>query len=327
MNRREFIALLGGAAAWLLVARAQQPALPVIGWLSGRNAETDARVFLPVFRQALNMHGFAEGRNLTIEYRYAEGQFDRVPSLIADLVNRPVAAVVTVGSDSGQGVPKLKAATTTIPIVFNTGLDPVAAGFVASLGRPGGNVTGVTSFLGQLGAKRLGLLRELAPGAATIAVLRNPLTPGAELADVQDAARAFGQEVKVLYASAADELATVLASLPRIGADALLVTTNPFFFIRANEIITYAARHAVPALYFRREFAAAGGLMSYGSNADEGYRIIGDYVARILRGTKPSDLPVQQPTKFELVINLRTARALGLVVPPTLLARADEVIE
>jgi putative ABC transport system substrate-binding protein len=326
MRRRQFIAGVGSAAALPLVARAQQAALPVIGWLSGRNAETDA-LLLPAFRQGLNVHGYVENRNLTIEYRYAEGQFDRVPALIADLVNRPVAAIVTVGSDPGQGVPRLKVATTSIPIVFNTGLDPVAVGFVASLGRPGGNVTGVTSFLYQLGTKRLGLLRELAPSAATIAVLRNPLSPSAELAEVQDAARALGQNVKVLSASTAYELATVLASLPLIGADALLVTTNPFFFIRANEIITYAARHAVPALYFRREFAAAGGLMSYGSNADESYRIMGDYVGRILKGTKPSDLPVQQPTKFELVINLRTARALGLVVPTTLLARADEVIE
>ena len=220
-----------------------------------------------------------------------------------------------------------KEVTTTIPIIFNTGNDPVAIGLVRSLSRPGGNVTGVTSFFSQLGPKRLGLLRELAPRAATIAVLTNPAGSGIELKEVQDAARGLGQEVKVLSAGTGSELAAALASLPRIGIDGLLVTTDPFFFVRASEIIGYAARYAVPGLYFRREFAAAGGLMSYGSNPDDSYRVMGDYAGRILGGAKPGDLPVQQPTKFELVLNLRTARALGLTVPPTLLASADEAIE
>jgi putative ABC transport system substrate-binding protein len=326
MKRRQFITLLGGAATWPLAARAQQRATPVVGYLSGRNAETDALV-LPAFRQGLNMHGYIEGRNLTIEYRYAAGQIDRFPSLIADLVKRPVAAIVVVGSEGGQGVSMLKAATTTIPIVFNAGNDPVAMGYVASLGRPGGNVTGVTSFFSLLGPKRLSLLGDLAPHAATIAILTNPTGTGAELIDLLDAARTIGLEVKVLNASTADELATALASLPQIGADALLVTTSPFFFVRADEIIAYAARQALPALYFRREFAAVGGLMSYGSDPNDSYRIIGDYTGRILNGANPGDLPVQQPTKFELVINLRTARALGLTVPLPLLGTADEVIE
>jgi putative ABC transport system substrate-binding protein len=327
IRRREFITLLGGAATvWPLAARAQQAALPVIGWLSGRNAETDA-LLLPTFRQGLNLHGYAEGRNVTIEYRYAAGQFDRLPSLAADLVNRSVAAIVAVASDGHQGLSMLKAATSTIPIVFGTGADPVAMGYVASLSRPGGNLTGVTSFFSQLGPKRLGLLRELAPGARTIAVLVNPAGTGTELADVQKAARALSQQVKVLNASTGDELATALASLPQIGAGGLLVTTDPFFFVRANEIIAYTARHAVPALYFRREFASAGGLMSYGSNPDEFYRILGDYAGRILKGAKPGDLPVQQLTSFELVINLRTVRVIGLTVPTTLLASADVVIE
>jgi putative tryptophan/tyrosine transport system substrate-binding protein len=232
IKRRQFIAGLGSAAAWPVVARAQQPAVPVIGWLSGRNAETDA-LLLPAFRQGLNMHGYVESQNLTIEYRYAEGQFDRVPSLIADLVNRPVAAIVTVGSDPGQGVPRLKVATTTIPIVFNTGLDPVAVGFVASLGRPGGNVTGVTSFLYQLGTKRLGLLRELAPSAATIAVLRNPLSPSAELAEVQDAARALGQSCPSAppmnwrpYLRAYPALGSMHSSLPPIRSSSYAPTKS-----------------------------------------------------------------------------------------------------
>ena len=327
MNRRDVIALLGGAAAgWPFAARAQQTGVPVIGWLSGRTAETDALV-LPAFRQGLNTHGYVEGRNVTVEYRYAGGQFDRLPALAADLVNRSVAVIVGVGSGGGQGARLLKAATTTIPILFNTGNDPVATGLVSSLSRPGGNITGVTSFFSLLGSKRLGLLRELAPGATTIAVLANPASIDTELTDVREAARALGQEVNVLSAGTGGELATVLASLPRIRADALLVTTNPFFFVRANEIIAYAARHGVPALYFRREFAAAGGLMSYGSNPEDSYRIVGDYAGRILKGAKPGDLPVQQPTKFELVLNLRTARVLGIAVPPTLLASADEVIE
>jgi putative ABC transport system substrate-binding protein len=322
IRRREFISLLGGAAVWPLAARGQK--MSVIGYLSGRNAETEALV-LPAFRQGLKIHGYLEGQNLTIEYRYADGQFARFPSLIADLLDRPVSAIVAVGAD--QAIVRLISATKTIPIVFNTGGDPIARGYVTSLGRPGGNATGVTSFFTLLGPKRLGLLRELVPGAATIAVLVNPAGPVGELAELQNAALALGQTIKVLNASTANELASVLGSLPAIGADALLVTTSPFFFIRANEIITYATRYAVPALYFRREFATAGGVMSYGSNPNEGYRILGDYAGRILKGAKPSDLPVQQPTQYELVINLRTARALGLTIPATLLAAANEVIE
>jgi putative ABC transport system substrate-binding protein len=327
MKRREFITVLGGVAAgYPIVARAQQSGVPVIGWLSGRNAETDA-LLLPAFRQGLSMHGYVEGRNVLVEYRYAGGQSDRLPSLVAELVNQQAAAIIAVGTGNAESVRMLKEPATTIPIVFNIGFDPVAGGLVASLNRPGGNMTGVTNFFHLLGPKRLGLLRELAPNATTIAVLVNPKGPDTELANVQEAARTVGVGVKVLSASTGGELATALASLPQIGADGLLVTTNPFFFVRASEIIAYASRHAVPALYFRREFAAAGGLMSYGSNPNDSNRILGDYAGRILKGAKPTDLPVQQPTKFELVLNLRTARALNLTVPPILIASADDVIE
>jgi putative ABC transport system substrate-binding protein len=327
MQRRNFITLLGSAAAWPIAAHAQQPAMPVIGWLSGRSAETDALV-LPAFRHGLDMHGYVEGRNITIDYRYAAGRYDLFPSLVTEFVNRHAAAIVAVGISGARGEPILKADTPNIPIIFGTAIDPVAGGLVPNINRPGGNATGVTSYFSLLGPKRLGLLRELVPGAKTIAVLVNPTrSDSVELTDVQEAARGLGQELKILNAATASELAAALASLPQIGAGALLVTTDPLFFARATEIIAYAARYAVPALYHRREFAAAGGLMSYGSNPDDNYRIIGDYTGRILKGEKPGDLPVQQPTKFELVINLRTARLLGLTVPTTLLASADEVIE
>ena len=328
MRRREFITLLGGAtAAWPLVARAQQPAMPVIGWLSGRNSETDALI-LPTFRQGLNAQGYVEGRNVTVEYRFADGQYDRLPALASDLVRRPVAVIVSVAATDLM-TRAVQAASTTIPIVFVTGGDPVESGLVPSLNRPGGNMTGVTSFSRELVQKRLGLLHELLPRAATIAVLVNPTdaTVVSETTGVPEAAHVLGLQTKILNASTERDLDAAFASFAQMRADALLVTSDPFFFSRADQIIALAARHALPGLYVRREFANAGGLMSYGSKADDNYRVLGEYAGRILKGEKPADLPVMQPTRFELVINLTTARALGITVPVTLITISDEVIE
>jgi putative ABC transport system substrate-binding protein len=327
MKRREFIGLLAGtAAAWPLAARAQQPATPVVGFLSSRSPDTDAEL-LTAFRQGLNESGFVDGRNVAIEYGWAHGRYDRLPTLAAELVKKPVAVLVSTGGSVSALV--AKAATKTIPIVFTTGDDPVKIGLVDSLNRPGGNVTGITTSFIEGAPKRVGLLHELIPNASAIALLVNPNNPttDTEISGVQAAARVIGQHVEVLNAATDRDLDTIFASLDRKRVDALLIATDPFFYTRAHQLVALAARQAIPSLYFRREFAVAGGLIAYGSNFVESFRIVGVYAGRILKGTKPGDLPVQQPTKFELVINLKTAKALGLDIPPTLIARADEVIE
>jgi putative ABC transport system substrate-binding protein len=325
MRRRDFIALVGGAAAWPLAARAQQPSMPVIGLLSARSPAIDTPL-ITVMRQGLNEIGFAEGRNVAIDYRWSDGQFDRLPSLAADLVRRQVAVIVTVGGETAAIA--AKEATTTIPIVFIAGADPVRSGLVSSLHRPGGNITGVSAFQVELEPKNLELLRELRPNAATMAVLINPKFEGERRAkNMEAAARSLGYGVTILEASTIGEIEAAFARLVQMHADALFITIDPFFFNRAVQLVVLPTRHAIPTLYSRREFVVAGGLMSYGSNADETYRVLGVYTGRILKGEKPGDLPVQLPTKFELVINLSTARALGIDMPPALLARADEVIE
>jgi putative tryptophan/tyrosine transport system substrate-binding protein len=326
-RRREFITLLGGAAAWPLVARAQQRAVPVIGLLSSRSPAVDMPL-IAVLRQALNETGLVEGQNVTLDYRWAEGQYDRLGGLARDLVRQQAAVIVTIGGDASALA--AKAATATIPIVFATGSDPVRTGLVTNLHRPGGNITGVSTFLAETEPKRLELLRELRPHATTTAVLVNPgAIPRAEiqLNDIQTAARSVGQEINILNASTIRDIDAAFAKLVQMRADALLVATDAFFFTRAPQLVVLAARHAIPTVYFRREFAAAGGLMSYAANSNESYRLLGVYAGRLLKGEKPGDLPIQRSTKFELVINVSTARALGLEVPPTLLARADEVIE
>ena len=327
MRRRQFITLLGGAAAgWPLAAHAQQQQLPVIGILSSRSRATDA-LLLAVIRQGLNDTGFVEGRNVSIEYRWAEGDYNRLAALAADLVGRKVAVIVTIGGDVAALA--AKAATTTLPVVFTVATDPVRSGLVSSLHRPGGNLTGHSGFLTEVQPKRLGLLRELRPDATSIGVLVNPNVAyiDAQLNDIRSSAASIGREIVILNASTIAEIDAAFATLRQMRTDVLSVAVDPFFFDRASQIVVLAARHAMPALYFRREFAAVGGLMSYGSNAAEGYRVLGVYAGRILKGEKPGDLPIQLPTKFELVINLSTARALALEVPPSLLAHADEVIE
>jgi putative ABC transport system substrate-binding protein len=327
MRRRDFLPLLGGAAAWPLVARAQKTAVPVVGYLSSRSSDTDARL-LVAFRQGLSEHGFVEGRNVAVEYRYAESQFDRLPSLIADLVRRQAAVIVTTGSV--QGGLAAKAATTTIPIVFTTSGDPVKEGLVDSFNHPGGNLTGVTTSFGEAAPKRLGFLREISPKPAMIGVLVNPnspMTTANETNQMHTAARSVGQRIEILQAGSQRDIDAIFASLTARQVDALLVASDPLFVTHADQLVALAARHAMPTLYPRREFAEAGGLMSYGSKLADSLRVVGVYVGRILKGEKPGDLPVQQPTKFELVINLKTAKALRLDIPPSLLAIADEVIE
>jgi putative ABC transport system substrate-binding protein len=325
-NRREFITLLGGAAAWPVAARGQEPAVPVIGLLSPRSPAVDAPL-IAVIRQGLSDVGFVEGRNVVFDYRWADGRYDRLTALAADLVRRPVAVIVAIGGDTSA--PAAKAATSSIPIVFIGAADPVRIGLVTSLHHPGGNITGVSSFLVEVEPKKLGLLRELRPRAATIAVLVNPNFPNAErqVSDIETAASSVGQKIDILKAESIGAIDAAFAKLAQIHTDALLVAADSLFFNRAAQLVVLAARHAIPTLYFRREFTASGGLMSYGSNADEHYRVTGVYAGRILKGEKPGDLPVQLPTKYELVINLSTARTLNIEVPPTLLARADEVIE
>jgi putative tryptophan/tyrosine transport system substrate-binding protein len=325
MNRRDFIALLSGPVAWPLAARAQQPAMPMIGLLGGSSL-ADRRPHLAVFRQALAEAGYVERQNVAIEYRWAEGQYDRLPALAADLVRRHVTMIVAADGPSALAA---KSATTAIPIVFNTGIDPVQVGLITSLARPSGNLTGVNLIAGPLQAKQLGLLHELVPAAKTIAVLVNPNNANAErdAATVQDAARAIGVHILVARAVAESDFETVFATLARERAGALLVNSDVFFTSRRNQILALAARHALPVMSAWREFPLAGGLISYGPSISAAYRQIGAYTAKILNGAKPADLPVVQPTTFELVINLKTAKALGLDVPLHLEQLADEVIE
>jgi putative tryptophan/tyrosine transport system substrate-binding protein len=323
MNRRDFITLFSGAAAaWPLAARAQQSApMPVIGYFSSQSRDYDAPR-LAALRRSLSEAGYVEGTNVAIEYRWAEGNYDRLAAQAAEFVRRR-AAVIFAGSLPAALA--AKAATTTIPIVFVMGADPVKLGVVASLNQPGGNVTGVTQFYGALGGKRLEFIRELVPQASIIAVLTNPRNPNSEdhLADVRAAAQAMGQRILVFPVSAASEIEPAFASLVRQGANAVLVADDPFFSTRRDQIVAQAASRAMPTIYYTREFAEAGGLINPIAN----YLQAAAYVARILKGTAPADLPVQQPTKFELVINLKTAKTLGLTVPLTLQAAADEVIE
>jgi putative ABC transport system substrate-binding protein len=326
MRRRAFIALLGSAVASPLAARAQQPAPPVIGVLSSRSLG-DSVEMLAAFRQGLSELGFFEHQNVAIEYRWADGQYDRLPAFAADLVHRQVSVILAVGS-----VPSplaAKAATATIPIVFVVGGDPIKFGLVPSLSRPGGNVTGVTVMSGTLTVKRLELLRELVPSAGVIACLVNPNSPEAQtqLEDIQAAAHTIGQEILTLNAANESEIDAAFAKVVAQRAGALLVGNDALFVLRREQIVTLAARHAVPAMYFLREFVTAGGLASYGTGLNDAYRQVGNYIGKILKGSKPADLPVQQTAKIELVINLRTAQALGLALPLALLGRADEVIE
>ena len=328
MRRREFITLLsGGAAAWPLAARAQQPGMPVIGFLGSSSPDLFARP-LSAFRQGLNETGYIEGRNVTIEYRWADGQNDRLPALAADLVRRQVKVIAAPGSTPAALA--AKAATATIPVIFQVGTDPVAAGLVASLARPAGNVTGVTNINTELVPKRLELLRELIPTANIIALLVNPTSPFITESiskDMQSAARALGLQLHILNASTEHDFDTVFATLAQLRADVLVIAPDAMFISRSERLGALTLRHAVPAVTQFREFAAAGGLMSYGGSFTEPTRLVGVYTGRALKGEKPADLPVMQATKVELVINLKTAKALGINVPNTLIGRADEVIE
>ena len=326
MRRRAFIAALGGAAAWPLAARAQQPAMPIVGFLDSRSPEALVDR-LRAFRQGLKDTGYVEGENVTIIYRWADNQPDRLPVLAAELVHRPVAVIAS----SGGLTPVLaaKATTTTIPIAFLSADDPVRRGLVASLARPGGNLTGINFLNNELGTKQLELLRELVPTTARVALLLNPANPtGAEVTnDVESAARALGVQIQVVHASTSREIDAAFASFVRERPDALFVISDPFFNARRVQLALLAGRHGVPAIYSGREYAEAGGLISYGSDIADAYRQLGVYAGRILKGAKPADMPVVQSTKFELVINAQTARMLDLAVSPSLLARADEVIE
>jgi putative tryptophan/tyrosine transport system substrate-binding protein len=332
MMRREFITLLGGAAAsWPLAAGAQQPAMPIIGWVSSTQSgvaatDREQQRRARTFHQGLRETGYVDGQNVTIEYRGADGQYDRLPGLVRDLVQRQVTIIVAGGIPAALAA---KATTTTIPLVFYVGGDPVELGLVGSLNRPGGNLTGVTVPNAELGPKRLELLHELAPAATTIALLVNPTNRNAEAVstDLQAAARKLGLQLHILRASTDRELDTVFATLAQLRAGGLVISPDGFFVSQSEQLAALTVRHAVPAIFQFREFAAAGGLMSYGASAEDAWRLIGTYAGRILKGEKPADLPVQQPTKYELVINLKTSKALGLTVPLIMQMTADEVIE
>jgi putative ABC transport system substrate-binding protein len=327
MRRRDFIAGLWSiTAAWPLATRAQQPAMPVIGFMSGRSPQDSAHL-VSAFRQGVAETGLVEGQTVTIEYRWALGDYDRLAALAADLVSRKITVLVAVGGDVSALA--AKNATATIPVVFGMGSDPVKAGLVASFNRPGGNATGFTLWTNEMESKRLGLLRDIVPGAELIGILVNPKFPASvqELGDLDLAAKGVGQRLFVVPANNDAELDAALTSLGQQRVAAVLVTAAPFFDTRLERIVSFTAQNRLPAIYQFREYAVAGGLISYGPNIVESYRGAGDYAGRILKGEKPADLPVLQPTKFDFVINLKTAKALGLTVPPTLLAEAGEVIE
>jgi len=327
MRRREFITLVGGAAAaWPLVARAQQPAMPVIGFLSGTSSKGYAP-YLAAFREGLREGGFVEGQNVTIEYRWADDHYERLPELAADLVTRRVALIAAAGGSPAALA--AKSATTTIPIVFQIGVDPVKAGLVSSLNQPGGNITGFANLALEVGPKRLELLHRLVPNATNIAVLVNPARSNveAEIKDMQSAANKLGLQLNVLYASTERDFDKVFATSVQLRAGGVVISGDPFFNTRSEELAAMAIHYMVPAIYQFHEFAAAGGLVSYGSSIKNTHREAGIYTARILKGEKPADLPVQEPSKVELIINLKTAKTLGLEIPPSILTSADEVIE
>jgi putative ABC transport system substrate-binding protein len=326
VRRRSFITLLGGAAVWPLAARAQQRAMPVIGLLDSTSPDVHTNL-LRSFRQGLNETGFVEGSNVAIEYRWSDGQYGRLPELAADLAHREVSVITTI--DGSASALAAKAATSTIPVIFRIGADPVALGLVASLNRPGGNVTGVTSLTVEVGPKRLEVLHQLVPTATVMALLLNPTSPFAETLtrDLQAAARMLGLRIHVLNASTDGDITSAFAQLLQLRTAGLVIGSDVFFNSRSQQLAARTVRHAMPAVYQYREFVAAGGLMSYGGSLEDSYRLAGIYTGRVLKGEKPADLPIQQSTKVELFINLKTAKALGLEVPPTLLARADEVIE
>jgi putative ABC transport system substrate-binding protein len=325
MKRREFITLLGGAAAWPLAARAQQPATPVIGFLSSSSSPVTTKR-IASFSQGLSEMGYVAGRDVMIEPRLAEGQYDRLPALAADLVTRQVNLIAALAPPAAFAA---KAATTTIPIVFVGAFDPVKAGLVASLNRPGANITGVTFFGASLGAKRLELARELVPNVDIIALLTHPHSPDAleEMRDLLDTAKAIGQQLIVLTASAERDFGAAFDAISQHRAGVLIIGSDPFFFQSTDQLVPLMFRHRIPTVFSSSEAVIAGGLVSYSGNIPESFRLVGAYAGRILKGAKPAELPVQQSTRFELVINLKTAKALGLDISPTLLARADEVIE